>query len=148
MTEEERVRVRLPDHDFNVGSKHLLIPSVLAHCKIDPLTGKVSYSGETYIGIRSSKHNNSSAYSHNDDLQTFIKHNPGVFLSPGSAVEVKPVLVKGTDGGPDENPRFEKNIIMGCKTFQVLLFAVLNPVVFLFETFSTLVTFVCCFSIF
>lgn len=114
-----RVRVRLPDHDFNVGSKHLLIPSVLAHCKIDPLTGKVSYSGETYIGIRSSKHNNSSAYSHNDDLQTFIKHNPGVFLSPGSAVEVKPVIVKGTDGGPDENPRFEKNIIMGCKTFQV-----------------------------
>ena len=26
-------------------------------------------------------------------------------------------MIKGTDGGPDENPRFEKNIFMGCKTF-------------------------------
>ena len=26
--------------------------------------------------------------------------------------------LKGVDGGPDENPRFEKNIIMGCKTFR------------------------------
>ena len=30
---------------------------------------------------------------------------------------IKPVLVIGKDGGPDENPRFEKNINMGCKLF-------------------------------
>ena len=117
-----RVRVRLPDHDFNVGFRHLLVPSVLAHCKIDPQTGKVTYSGETYVGIRSSKHNNSTAYSHHDDLKTFIDNNPEVFYSPGADKVVKPVIIKGTDGGPDENPRFEKNITMGCKTFQVIYF--------------------------
>ena len=30
------VRVRLPDHDFNVGTRHLLVPSVMAACVIDP----------------------------------------------------------------------------------------------------------------
>ena len=29
-----RVRVRLPDHDFSVGSRHLLCPSVIAECKV------------------------------------------------------------------------------------------------------------------
>ena len=33
---------------------------------------------------------------------------------------LKPVLVKGTDGGPDKNPRFEKNINMACKIFEVI----------------------------
>ena len=33
---------------------------------------------------------------------------------------MKPVIIKGTDGGPDENPRFDKNINMGCKSFQQL----------------------------
>ena len=31
---------------------------------------------------------------------------------------VKPVVVKGTDGGPDDNPRYEKCIIMACKLFK------------------------------
>ena len=55
-------KVRLPDHDFAVGTRHLLVPSVMAQCQI----GKdgVSYNGETYIAVRSSKHNNSSAYTH------------------------------------------------------------------------------------
>ena len=30
---------------------------------------------------------------------------------------MKPILVKSVDGGPDENPRFYNNIVMGCKTF-------------------------------
>ena len=61
-------RIRLPDHDFAVGSRHLLCPSVVAVNKIDGC-GHVGYSGETYIGIRSQKHNNSSAFSHHQDLQ-------------------------------------------------------------------------------
>ena len=36
----------------------------------------------------------------------------------GSETEVKPILVKSVDGGPDENPRFFNNIVMGCKTFK------------------------------
>ena len=121
-----RTKVRLPDHDFSVGTRHLLVPSVIAHCKGDPQTGKVSYTGETFIGIRSSKHNNSTAFSHHEDLKKFINANPQVFLSPGSETDIKPVLVKGTDGGPDENPRFHKNIIMGCKTFQVIIIFILR----------------------
>ena len=61
-------RIRLPDHDFAVGNRHLLCPSVVAVNKIDG-SGHVGYSGETYIGIRSQKHNNSSTFSHHQDLQ-------------------------------------------------------------------------------
>ena len=52
--------------DFAVGNRHLLCPSVVAVNKIDG-SGHVGYSGETYIGIRSQKHNNSSAFSHHQD---------------------------------------------------------------------------------
>ena len=57
-----RCRVRLPDHDFKVGAKHLLTPSVISICIIDPKIG-VTYSGPTYVGIRSAKHNGSTAFS-------------------------------------------------------------------------------------
>ena len=63
-----RYRVRMPDHDFAVGSRHLLVPSVIAVCVMDPVSGQVTYSGPTLIRIRSSKHNNSSAFSHNEDM--------------------------------------------------------------------------------
>ena len=113
-----KCRVRLPDHDFSVGSRHLLCPSVLAHCKPDSSTGKIGYSGTTYVGIRSSKHNNSTAFTHHEDLKRFIELNPDIFTTEKGGI--KPILVKGVDGGHDENPRFEKNIIMGCKTFKVI----------------------------
>ena len=46
-------RVTLPDHDFPIGEKHKLIPSVCAAClKKD---GEVSYNGPTFISIRSGK---------------------------------------------------------------------------------------------
>ena len=47
-----------------------------------------------------------------------MKMKPEVFLMKGSETEVKPILVKSVDGGPDENPRFFNNIVMGCKTFK------------------------------
>ena len=112
-----RVRVRLPDHDFCVGSKHLLVPSVIHQCVIDPKNG-VTYSGATYVAVRSSKHNNSTAYSHQEDLAKFRELHPEVFEIPESGGMVKPVLIKGVDGGPDENPRFDNNKKMACKTFK------------------------------
>ena len=78
----------------------------MAHCVIDPSRG-VTYSGTTYIGVRSSKHNNSSAYSHHEDLVRFREVHPEVFHIPESS-DVKPVVIKSVDGGPDENPRLEK----------------------------------------
>ena len=41
-------KLRLPDHDFVVGKRHTLIPSVIAECNVLP-SGKVSYSGKTFI---------------------------------------------------------------------------------------------------
>ena len=47
-------KVRLKDHDFVVGGRHKLIPSVYCECNVLP-NGKISYSGNTYI--RSVVHN-------------------------------------------------------------------------------------------
>ena len=112
-----RYRVRLPDHDFKVGSKHLLTPSVICVCHIDPKVG-VTYSGPTFVGIRSAKHNGSTAHSHFEDLVRLSEIEKETFLLEGSESEFKPVIIKGVDGGPDENPRFIKNINMACKAFE------------------------------
>ena len=108
-------KVRLPDHDFVKGSKHKLTPSVIAKCEIDPETG-VTYSGLTHISIRSSKHNNSSALTHIDDLSDMVENNIEMFESDDN--DYKPVWIKSVDGGPDENPRFEKNILGACHVKQ------------------------------
>lgn len=106
-----RARVRISDHDFPVGSRHLLVPSVMAHCEIEKSSG-VTYSGTTYIAIRSSKHNNSSAFSHQEDLLRMKELKPEIF-------EGRSILIKAVDGGPDENPRFQKNQLLCLKSFQV-----------------------------
>ena len=67
-------KVRLKDHDFVVGGKHKLIPSVIAACDILP-NGKVSYSGNTYIRIRSGKHDSSTAFTHAFDLRELFESN-------------------------------------------------------------------------
>ena len=56
-------KVRLSDHDFVVGGKHKLIPSVYAVCNVLE-NGKISYSGNTFVNIRSGKHDSSTAYTH------------------------------------------------------------------------------------
>ena len=70
-------QVRLPDHDFVVAPSHKLIPSVYAGCKItrpslrEPF--RISYSGPMYIGIRSLKHESSTANAHGRDLRHLLK---------------------------------------------------------------------------
>ena len=63
-------KVRLNDHDFVVGGRHKLIPSVYAECNLLQ-NGKVSYSGNTFIRIRSGKHDSSTAYTHAFDVREF-----------------------------------------------------------------------------
>ena len=70
--------MRLPDHDFVVGYKHNLTPSVIGMCEIDPEKG-VTYYGLTYVSIRSSKHNNSSALTHIEDLSDMFEQNIELF---------------------------------------------------------------------
>lgn len=65
----------------------------------------VSYSGPTYIGIRSLKHSPSNANSHYEDLNTLLNLDAFKDFVRNSTGEVKPVLIISSDGGPDENPR-------------------------------------------
>lgn len=88
-------RVRLPDHDFNVAARHLLCPSVVAVHHVNE-NGIIGYSGETYVAVRSQKHNNSTAYSHHEDLLRVIELFPQAFKTGDG--RVKPVIIKGTDG--------------------------------------------------
>ena len=92
-------RVRLPDHDFVIGTKHKLIPLVYGLCDIAPKDGRVTYLGDTFIRIRSGKHDTSSAYTHAYDVRELFKSN---------LIEQKPVLVMGTDGAADEALRFPR----------------------------------------
>lgn len=107
-------RVRLPDHDFAVGTRHKLTPSVYAGLVIkkDGM-GKpeaVTYSGPTYIAIRSAKHSSSTATTHAKDISTLLRQEDFKALAIGQNGKVKPVLMVLADGGPDENPRYKKVI--------------------------------------
>jgi hypothetical protein len=105
-------RVTLPDHDWVVASGHKLIPSVYAGIEIKASQigqpEAVSYSGPTYISIRSGKHASSTAFSHAADFQRLLQRPEFESLTKNSAGHVKPVLITTTDGGPDENPRYDK----------------------------------------
>lgn len=69
-------KVTLPDHDWVIAARHKLIPSFYAGIKIED--GKignakaVSYSGPTYIAIRSTKHCSSTAATHAFDFQKLL----------------------------------------------------------------------------
>ena len=108
-------RVTLPDHDWVVASRHKLIPSVYAGIEIqkDGL-GKpeaVTYSGPTYIAIRSGKHCSSSAYSHGLDYERLLELEEfDIVTKDPSNKSIKPILIMSVDGGPDENPRYQKVI--------------------------------------
>ena len=88
------------DHDFVKGGRHNLIPSVYAVCEITE-DGKVSYSGDTFINIRSGKHDSSSAFSHHYDLTELFQ---------SGAIKRKPILVLESDGACDVAPRFPNTL--------------------------------------
>ena len=104
--------VRLPDHDWVVAAGHKLIPSVYAGCVIEKGRfgdrAAVRYSGPTYIVIRSAKHDSSTAYSHLQDFRELqgIKEFSETMLQKDG--RLKPVQIQSRDGGPDENPRYQK----------------------------------------
>ena len=63
-------RVRLTDHDFVIAPRHNLVPSVIASMTVKKNSKMaVTYSGPTYVGIRSAKHSTSSAYHHLCDMK-------------------------------------------------------------------------------
>ena len=65
-------KVTLPDHDFVIAPQHKLVASVIGNMKINPKTfspDAVTYSGATYIAVRSAKHLGSSAFNHLVDMK-------------------------------------------------------------------------------
>ena len=98
-------RVRLPDHDFVVADRHKLIPSVYAAAKITPTA--VSYTGPTYIAIRSAKHDKSNASTHSFDFDTLFNLAEFESVIKTDIGQMKPVVIISVDGGPDECPRFD-----------------------------------------
>jgi hypothetical protein len=106
-------RITLPDHDWVVAPGHKLIPSVYAGIIIKPgLLGQkaaVTYSGPTYIAIRSGKHSTSTAYSHAKDIDRLLELTAFDPITRFKGI-VKPIFIFTVDGGPDENPRYIKVI--------------------------------------
>ncbi|BFZ21940.1 hypothetical protein BsWGS_24979 [Bradybaena similaris] len=108
-------RVHLPDHDWVVAAGHKLIPSVYAGIQIQSnglgIREAVGYSGPTYIAIRSGKHSSSTSFSHGLDFERLLSLKEfDVITRSGIDGQVKPILVLTVDGGPDENPRYQKVI--------------------------------------
>ena len=62
-------RVKPPDHDFPIGEKHKLIPSVYVPCKKNK-DGSIGH--KTYVAIRSGKHDKSSAASDIKDFRAVL----------------------------------------------------------------------------
>lgn len=114
-------RVSLPDHDWVVAAKHKLIPSVYDGIKIQKdgiwSQAAVGYSGPIYIAIRSVKHSSSTAYAHGLDFERVLQLPEFDELSKKHDGVVKPVLIFTVDGGPDENPRYQKTIEVGVHHF-------------------------------
>ena len=65
-------KVKLPDHDFVIPKQHKLVPSIIGDMQVKAKIvslDDVTYSGPTFIGIRSAKHLESSAYNHLADMK-------------------------------------------------------------------------------
>jgi hypothetical protein len=96
---------------------------------------EVSYSGPTYIAIRSGKHDSSTAETHHHDFSSLFdtKDFEPVMKTNGQCKPIVIICVDGENivsygshidfvlsftGGPDENPRYSKTLAGGVKLFK------------------------------
>ena len=115
-------KVILPDHDYVIAPQHKLVLSVIGDMKIikskDLMNDAVSYSGATYIGIRSMKHVGSSAFSHLQDMKRIRSLSEFSTSFKDDRNDDKKVMIVTLDGGPDENPRYENTINCAIEYFE------------------------------
>ena len=102
-------KVTLPDHDYPIGSQHKLIPSVYANCVMKE--GKISFSGPTFVAIRSQKHDSSTAEAHQRDFDKLIELEEFKTAAKGSNGLLKPLIFVAVDSGPDEAPNNQKTML-------------------------------------
>ena len=86
------------------------MPSVYGVCKIKE-NGELSYSGNTFIRIRSGKRDSSSAHTHAYDMKELFE---------SSNLPERPILVLSTDGAQDEAPRYPKPLATAIYFFKHL----------------------------
>ncbi|CAG8812733.1 214_t:CDS:2, partial [Cetraspora pellucida] len=106
----------LPDHDFPVGSKQKLIPSI--YLLIDPNdTNDTLRSGQLSIYIHSQYEIGTSAMTYMSDLQSLVNNS---HFDNRLKVDdkIRPIWVLIVDGSPDENLRHLKNIYQYCNMFR------------------------------
>ena len=80
----------------------------------------MGYAGSTYITIRSVKHTSATAYDfyeHLRDKKYFLKNTEFASILLNDDSPEKPVRIIPCDGGPDENPRYEKTIDCAIQQF-------------------------------
>lgn len=101
-------RIHLPDHTWVMAKKHNLTSSVYGGIGIHPdglgSPEAVSYSGPTYIAIRSGKHSESTAATYSTDFDRLLEIEAFDDIMKNEN-EIKPVVIMSVDGGPDENPQ-------------------------------------------
>lgn len=96
-------KISLPDHNWVVADWHKLIPSIIAGIIIEGGEGNseaITYSGPTYIAVRSGKHCSSNAETHAADLERVLNLDNFKTLVKREDDEIKPILMITTDGGP------------------------------------------------
>ena len=103
-------KIRLPDHSFVVATRHKLNPSVYGVCDIN-LKGEVTYSGDTFIRIRSGKHYKWSAETHAYDMHELLT---------SGRIAPKPIPLMETDGAQDQAPCNPKPLVVEISLFKEL----------------------------
>ena len=103
----------LPDHDFAKAAKHKLTPFVHPACEMKSHSSKadpeITYSGPTYIAIRSGKYDSSTAHTHCRYIDHLLDlEEIKEIVESGNSV--KPIFVIFCDSGPGEDLRFPKTL--------------------------------------
>lgn len=78
----------------------------------------VTFSGPTYIAIRSGKHSSSTASTHATDFKRLLNNPDFQCILKRPDGSLKPVLTMSVDGGHDENPRYKKVIAHAIDNFK------------------------------
>ena len=79
---------------------------------------KISFSGPTYISIRSAKHDSSTANSHQYDFLKLTELEEFKQSIRNKKGDIKPLLLVAVDGGPDESPSSQKTLLAWCNRFR------------------------------
>ena len=110
--------VEVEDHDFPIGVSQKLVPSV--YLMINPAdSNDTMRTGQLAIYVRPQWYIGTNSLTHMQDLINLVsmREYKEVFKINDT---IKPLWVILVDGGPDENPRYLKNIYQYCRLFKKL----------------------------